>query len=160
MLGDVFESLLGAIFIDGGFDAVVKVFEPLFSPFIVFIAQHSKTLPKEPKEDLLLICAAKLKKTPKLVCPNEKEQVDLNQLLEQTYRKSNQFSVESIKAMQNGHAESTQKFEQLFKCQVIHQGNEVMAESFGNTKKQAERNAAICGLKILGIERGVGSDMF
>lgn len=116
MLGDVFESLLGAVFIDGGFEAVVKVYEPLFAPFIVFIAQNSKTLPKEPKEDLLLICASQLKKTPKLVCPSEKEQVDLNQLLEQTYGKGSQFSVDAIKQIEQIQAESTQKFEQLFKC--------------------------------------------
>lgn len=35
-----------------------------------------------------------------------------------------------------------------------------MTECYGSTKKQAERNASIFGLKWLGIERGVGSDMF
>lgn len=82
MLGDVFESLMGAVFIDGGFEKVIEVFEPIFAPFIVYVAQNSKVLPKEPKEDFLLISAAKLKLTPKLECVPEKVQVDLNELLE------------------------------------------------------------------------------
>ena len=42
ILGDVFESLMGAIFIDGGIKKVLEVYQHLLAPFIVFTAKHSK----------------------------------------------------------------------------------------------------------------------
>lgn len=51
ILGDVFESLMGAIFLDGGLKKVLEVYQHLLAPFIVFTAKHSKALYKEPKDD-------------------------------------------------------------------------------------------------------------
>lgn len=51
ILGDVFESLIGAIFLDGGIKAVLGVYEHLLSPFILFVAKYSKSLNREPKDD-------------------------------------------------------------------------------------------------------------
>jgi dsRNA-specific ribonuclease len=51
ILGDVFESLIGAIFIDGGIESVIEVYQHLLSPFILFTAKYSKKLYKEPKDD-------------------------------------------------------------------------------------------------------------
>jgi dsRNA-specific ribonuclease len=51
ILGDVFESLMGAIFLDGGILKVLEVYQHLLSPFILFTAKHSKRLYKEPKDD-------------------------------------------------------------------------------------------------------------
>ena len=42
ILGDVFESLIGAIFIDSGINAVLQVFQHLLAPFIAFVAKCSK----------------------------------------------------------------------------------------------------------------------
>lgn len=53
ILGDVFESLMGAIFIDGGIEQVLNVYQHLLSPFILFTAKYSKKLHKEPKEEFL-----------------------------------------------------------------------------------------------------------
>ena len=55
MLGDVFESLIGAIFIDGGIEKVLQVYQHLLSPFILFTAKFSKKLYKEPKEQLFML---------------------------------------------------------------------------------------------------------
>lgn len=54
ILGDVFESLVGAIFMDGGIEKVLEVYQHLLSPFILFTAKHSKKLFKEPKEHFIL----------------------------------------------------------------------------------------------------------
>ena len=37
----------------------------------------------------------------------------------------------------------------MIRCEVLFNHNEVMADGLGNTKKQAERNASINGLKWL-----------
>ena len=54
ILGDVFESLVGAIFRDGGIEQVVRVYQHLLAPFVLFVAKFSKKLYKEPKEDFLI----------------------------------------------------------------------------------------------------------
>lgn len=51
ILGDVFEAIIGAIFIDGGIESVIEVLRPLLSPFVLFVAKYSKNMFKEPKED-------------------------------------------------------------------------------------------------------------
>lgn len=54
ILGDVFESIMGAVFMDGGIEAVINVYEHLLAPFILFTAKFSKKLRKEPKEDFFI----------------------------------------------------------------------------------------------------------
>lgn len=51
ILGDVFESLMGAVFLDGGIVKVLEVYQHLLAPFILFTAKYSKKLYKEPKDD-------------------------------------------------------------------------------------------------------------
>ncbi len=53
LLGDVFESVMGAIFIDGGMEEVIRVYRNIIGPFVVFIAKFGKVLHKEPKEEFL-----------------------------------------------------------------------------------------------------------
>lgn len=55
MLGDVFEAILGAIFIDGGIHAVLDVYKDLLAPFVLHVAKFSKNLYKEPKEDFVIL---------------------------------------------------------------------------------------------------------
>ena len=50
ILGDVFEAVMGAIFVDGGLNAVMEVYKHLVSPLLLFIAKFSKDVCKEPKE--------------------------------------------------------------------------------------------------------------
>lgn len=54
ILGDLFEAIMGAIFIDGGIKEVLRVYQHLLSPFILFVAKYSKKLNKEPKEDFII----------------------------------------------------------------------------------------------------------
>ena len=55
IMGDVFEALIGAIFIDGGIKEVLKVFQHLLAPFLLHVAKYSKKLNKEPKEDFQIL---------------------------------------------------------------------------------------------------------
>ena len=55
ILGDVFEAIIGAIFIDGLMEGVLKVFDHLLAPFVLYVAKFSKRLNKEPKEDFLIL---------------------------------------------------------------------------------------------------------
>jgi dsRNA-specific ribonuclease len=55
ILGDVFEALIGAVFVDGLMENVIKVYEHMLAPFILYVAKFSKRLNKEPKEDFLIL---------------------------------------------------------------------------------------------------------
>ena len=55
IMGDVFEALIGAIFIDGGIKEVLRVYQHLFAPFLLHVAKFSKNLFKEPKEDFAIM---------------------------------------------------------------------------------------------------------
>lgn len=52
ILGDIFESLIGAVYEDSGLDEVHRVFRHILSPMILFGTQFSKlaALYGEPKE--------------------------------------------------------------------------------------------------------------
>ena len=54
ILGDVFEAIMGGVFMDGGIESVIQVYEHLLAPFVLFTAKFSKKLRKEPKEDFLI----------------------------------------------------------------------------------------------------------
>ena len=54
ILGDVFESVIGAIFVDGGLTAVMEVFKHIISPLLLFVAKFSKEVCKEPKEQFVI----------------------------------------------------------------------------------------------------------
>lgn len=58
ILGDVFEALIGAVYIDGGIEKVVEVYQHILAPFVVFVAKYSKKLNKEAKEDFFLTANA------------------------------------------------------------------------------------------------------
>eukprot|EP00347_Sterkiella_histriomuscorum_P014175 403361874 len=120
LLGDVFESLMGAIFIDGGMNAVIQVFRNLVGPFVLFIAQFSKKLYKEPKEEFLLTSHSfKIKPQYKFYEVPVVIQVD----------------------------EQTQA--EMIKAEVIFNNGEVMCTAYGSNKKQAERNASVEGLNFI-----------
>jgi dsRNA-specific ribonuclease len=55
ILGDVFEALMGAVFVDGGIAKVVEVYQHILAPFVLFVAKFSKKLNKEPKEDFIIL---------------------------------------------------------------------------------------------------------
>ena len=55
ILGDVFEALIGAIFMDLGIEKVIDVFQHLLAPFVLYVAKFSKRLNKEPKEDFTIL---------------------------------------------------------------------------------------------------------
>src|SRR3569833_4301170 len=54
VLGDVFDALIGGIFLDGGIDKVIEVYQHILAAFVEFVAKFSKKLCKEPKEDFMI----------------------------------------------------------------------------------------------------------
>jgi len=64
ILGDVFESVLGAVYEDGGMAAVYRVYKELLSPFILYVAKYSKDVYKEPKEQFIIRCGRDYKLRP------------------------------------------------------------------------------------------------
>ena len=67
ILGDVFESVMGAIFVDGGLNAVMRVYKHLLSPLILFVAKFSKEVYKEPKEVFVIRATMDYRIRPKFV---------------------------------------------------------------------------------------------
>ena len=65
ILGDVFEAVIGAIFVDGGLDAVMHVFKHIVSPLLLYIAKFSKEVCKEPKEQFIIKAATGFRIKPK-----------------------------------------------------------------------------------------------
>lgn len=45
--------MLGAIFVDGGMESLIEVYNHFLSPWIIYAAKFSKVLYKEPKEQFL-----------------------------------------------------------------------------------------------------------
>lgn len=65
ILGDVFEAVIGAIFIDGGLNAVMKVFKHIVSPLLLYTSKFSKEACKEPKEWMMVRAATEYRIRPK-----------------------------------------------------------------------------------------------
>lgn len=63
ILGDVFEAIIGAIFMDGGIEKCINVLKSLMSPMVLYVAKFSKNIQKEPKEDFIQL-ASQLKIRP------------------------------------------------------------------------------------------------
>jgi dsRNA-specific ribonuclease len=64
ILGDIFESVLGAVYEDGGMAAVYIAYKELLSPFILYVAKYSKDVYKEPKEQFIIRCGRDYKLRP------------------------------------------------------------------------------------------------
>ena len=64
ILGDVFESVMGAIFEDGGMNEVVKVYKHLISPLLLFCAKFTKKCYGEAKEQFILLGHLEYKVSP------------------------------------------------------------------------------------------------
>jgi dsRNA-specific ribonuclease len=76
MLADVFESIMGAVFIDNGIETVLQVYKDLLAPFILHVAKYSKKLHKEPKEDFVILSG--INKIKPEFEPKGEKQVKLN----------------------------------------------------------------------------------
>ena len=55
---------MGAIFVDGGLNAVMRVFKHILSPLLLFIAKFSKDVSKEPKEQFVIRAATEFRIKP------------------------------------------------------------------------------------------------
>mmetsp|Transcript_6248 Transcript_6248/g.10616 ORF Transcript_6248/g.10616 Transcript_6248/m.10616 type:complete len:209 (-) Transcript_6248:84-710(-) len=135
ILGDVFEAIIGAIFIDGGIKAVIEVLRPLLSPFILFVAKHSKSIFKEPKEDFEQLA----------VQLNIKPQFQSYKATQYEKRLGDLISVAP---------EDEAVTDKLFKVDIIFQQGMIMETGYGSTNLQAERNASIKGLQWLHTHKG------
>ena len=106
ILGDVFEALIGAIFIDGGMKSVLQVYSHLLAPFILYVAKFSKRLNKEPKEEFLSL--SKQKKLEPKIEPAGEILVPLSEKM------SEKGMIEEIEK-QHTEAEDHSSFERMVK---------------------------------------------
>lgn len=146
ILGDVFESLMGAIFLDGGILKVLEVYQHLLSPFVLFTAKYSKKLFKEPKDEFILL-TGQLKMMPVFRTTDiEVDDIDIfTHSLTSTTDPSSQYStIESKKYSVPSDLDQQHKY-RMVKCEILYNNNEVMTVGFGNSRRQAERNASIQG---------------
>lgn len=130
LLGDVFESLMGAIFIDGGMEEVIRVYRNLVGPFVVFIAKFGKILHKEPKEEFIWAAVA--------------------QKIKPQFR----FSENAAPVMIDADYETD-----MFQADVIFNNGQVMCTGYGSNRKQAERNASVMGLNWIDAYKSTGNNL-
>ena len=144
ILGDVFEALIGAIFIDGGIEEVIRVYQHLLAPFILYVAKFSKRLNKEPKEDFTIL-AGLHKIVPQIINRGECEllHAQIAKFLEQSNSESLQpFDDEDVTMIDEGQklktshqgVQSIMKVK-MIRCDVLFNHNELMCTGFGNSKK-------------------------
>jgi len=148
ILGDVFESLMGAIFIDGGIEKVIEVYQHLLAPFILYIAKYSKVVRKEPKEEFYIVSNQK-RIRPKLECDEQvyKTRSELARLMNGEELPKQPVEGAPSTAEESKMGQEEEEKTKMVKCTVYYNNNEVLVEGYGNTKKQAERNASVLGLK-------------
>lgn len=130
ILGDVFEAIIGAIFIDRGIEECIQVLKPLLTPFVLYVAKYSKNIHKEPKEDFIQL-SGQLKMMPKFKDTKEKVQVPMSTVLNRPLPPDQDFE------------------ETMTEVTIIYNNGEEMCKGYGNSKEQAEKNASIIGLQWL-----------
>lgn len=126
VLGDIFEAVIGAVYEDRGLDAVHKVYKHILAPLIMYNCQFCKlqAVYGEPKEQFQWRC-------------NEVK----------------------IKPKYSGSEELTEELvtddctAMMHRCKVIYSNGKQMCEGTGSSKRQAERNAAVMGLRWLDANR-------
>lgn len=162
ILGDVFEALIGAIFVDGQMEAVIQVYEHMLAPFILHVAKYSKRLNKEPKEDFQILSGLHN------IRPNIKDAVPVEIQLNETQMLQGQAGLlDALRQNQLVTADvqsdkSDKQIERggvrvkLFEVVVVYNFGDIMCKGYGNTKKQAERNASINGLNWMRKEGILG----
>lgn len=125
ILGDIFESVIGAVFEDGGLDTVHRVFNHLLSPLVLYNAQFSKmaAIYGEPKEQFQWKCH--------------------EHWIKPKYKVSESTYMQTIKSENMVFCEVEAL---MYDCTIIYRNGQEMCGSIGSTKRQAERNAAVMGL--------------
>ena len=120
---------MGAVFEDGGIEEVVRVYKHLLSPLIIFVAKHSKVCFKEPKEQFIIKALMQFRIRPQFLINEDP------------------IMREVVSRAQTG--DST--FALMYKAEVLFRKDEIMCHSYGNSKRQAERNASVEGLRYLAV---------
>ena len=136
ILGDVFESLMGAIFLDGGIHKVLEVYQHILSPFVLFTAKYSKKLFKEPKDEFILLTGL-LKMLPVfrtteiLVEDIDGFSKSLNSCVDPC---SHYSPIDLKKGILTQDLDQKPKYK-MVKCEILYNNNEVMTVGFGSSKK-------------------------
>ena len=119
ILSDIFESLIAAVFIDGGFEKTSEMLEGLIGPILIYVSKFCKALKKVPNDDFHQACLnSKIK--PECII-RERQWIELP----------------------NGIADY------LHHAYYIYKKDEVLCQGYGSSKDQAKTNACIDGLRAL-----------
>jgi hypothetical protein len=137
----------------------------MLAPFILHVAKYSKRLNKEPKEDFQILSGLHN------IRPNIKDAVPVEIQLNETQMQHGQAGLlDALRSNQLVTAEvqsdksdkSDKQIERggvrvkLFEVVVVYNFGDIMCKGYGNTKKQAERNASINGLNWMRKEGILG----
>lgn len=119
VLGDLFESIMGAVYEDGGLDEVHRVYKHLLAPLILYNSKFSKLTARygEPKEQFQWKCH-EFKIKPKYQITDEPGQ----------------------ELIEGGISAA------MYRCDIFYWNGLPMCSGHGSTKRQSERNAAVYGL--------------
>ncbi|CAI2370574.1 unnamed protein product [Moneuplotes crassus] len=138
IIPDVFEAILGAVFVDGGYNEVVRVLQHTLGPFVCMVAKYFDKIRKNPIEEFTLFCNSKgltpKIETFKLGAIKEKNPYDSDCNQELGYPLEDQPEGKPLVH---------------HKCVIIHKGNKQLSKSYGNTREQAKKNACALGFSLL-----------
>lgn len=126
ILGDIFESVMGAIFVDGGLNAVMRVYKHLISPLLLFIAKFSKDVCKEPKEQFMIVSQVDFRIKPKFIVHDQASVMEVasKQVIEQEDPMTGRAIYHRVMAETR-----------MYQCDVLYRKGEMMCSGFGSTKR-------------------------
>ena len=125
ILGDILESVIGAIFVDGGLKAVMHVMKHIISPLLLFVAKFSKEVCKEPKEQFVIKAQTDFRIKPKFFIHENVEVMEVasKQVIEAG---QNQFGQPVYHRLMAKAA--------MYHCDILYRKGQVLCSGFGNTK--------------------------
>ncbi|CAI2369697.1 unnamed protein product [Moneuplotes crassus] len=138
MIPDVFEAILGAVFVDGGYNEVVRVLQHTLGPFVCMMAKYFDGIRKNPIEEFNLYCSSK-----GLVPRIEMFKMGAKQ-------ESNPYHSDGDQILGYPPEEQPEgKPLVYYKCAIFVKGKKQLCKSYGNSKEQAKKNACALGFSIL-----------
>ena len=124
ILEDVFEAIIGALYLDGGLAVAVEVMKPFLAPVVLFTAKYSKQMSLDPKDDFFTHIQ-RANKQPHF----RTERVP----------KGDKMDTSDLMSLREASIE-------LIKCEIVFDG-EVQATGVAYNREQAEKNAAIAAMR-------------
>jgi len=118
ILADVFEAILGAVFVDGGYNEVVRVLEHILGPLVCMVAKYFDKIRKNPVEEFNLF-ASRNNMTPKIETYGIGARKDVNVYDTSDDEEINEFCYPEAEQPENMPFVN-------YKCVIIYQGKKIL----------------------------------